>query len=171
MASPLGTSGITVRSGFMQENAQLHHFPKNEIEWGQFIRELARWRNEYEGTVDLVSTGLSSDPVTFTATYYRYGKIVILNLPVKEGTSDSTSFFLGNVPKRIRPAVSQTVSCINLVDNGTPTRGECTIDTAGLLTFFINGVLTNFTGSGQKGFGDVAGPTLIYSLFDAARID
>ncbi len=171
MAEPIGTSEITARSGFLQENAQFARRPKNDAEWGNFIRELARWMQEYEGTTDLTSTGMTADPVTFTVTYYRYGKIVMLNLPVQESTSDDGSFFLGNLPKRIRPAVAQTVSCINLVDNGTPVQGECSISTAGLLTFNINGVLGSFTSSGAKGFGDVAGPTLIYSLFDAARID
>ncbi len=171
MAAPIGTSEITAKNGFMQENANLSRLPKNDVEWGQFIRELARWRQEYEGATDLTSTGFSSDPVTFTTTYYRYGKIVILNFPVQESTSDSASFFLGLLPERIRPAVAQTVSCINLVDNGTPVQGECLVKTDGQLQFFINGVAASFTASGAKGFGDTEVSTIIYSLFDAARID
>ncbi len=105
MAKTLGTSEITVRSGFMQENANLSRRPKNDMEWAQFIRELARWRSEYEGTVDLTSTGFTSDPVTFTVTYYRYGKIVFLTFPVQESSSDDAVFLLSSLPERIRPAV------------------------------------------------------------------
>ncbi len=172
MAAPIGTSNITARNGFLQENAQFSRMPKNDMEWSHFIRELARWRNEYEGTVDLTSvSSFDDDPVTFTATYYRYGKIVFLNLPVQESTSDTTTFSLSALPARIRPAVVQCVPCINLVDNSAPLEGECSISTAGVLTFSTDGTLASFTASGEKGFGDVGGPTLIYSLFDAARID
>ncbi len=57
------------------------------------------------------------------------------------------------------------------MDNGTPVHGECSIAANGSLSFYINGVISSFTSSGAKGFGDVATPTIVYTLFDAARID
>ena len=155
----------------MQENANLSRRPRNDAEWSRFIRELARWRSEYEGTMDLTSVGFSADPVTFAdILYFRYGKIVVINFLVKESTSDSALFQLSTIPKRIRPAVTQKVPCMNLVDNGTPTYGTCGIDTLGVLNFNFESGSGGFTSSGNKGFGDVA-PTIIYSLFDAARVD
>jgi len=171
MVVAVGTGDITVRSGFMQENANLSRLPKNDMEWSQFIRELARWRSEYEGTMDLTSIGFSGDPVTFAdILYFRYGKIVIVKFPVQESTSDSALFQLQVIPARIRPAVSQNVPCMNLVDNGTATNGTCSIAVNGVLSFNLGSGSGGFTSSGDKGFGDIA-PTIIYSLFDAARID
>ena len=173
MAAGFGSSSeITTRSGFLQENAQINHYPRDQREWTQFIRELARWRNEYEGIMDLTSNGFDADPVSFSdIPYYRYGKFVVINFQAQESTSDAALFTLSTIPARIRPAVPQTVPIINLVDNGTPTTGQCTIQAEGQLNFGLDGNSGGFTASGAKGFGDLGQTTVIYSLFDAERID
>jgi len=172
VVAQLGSSEITKRSGFLQENAQINHYPIDQREWTQFIRELARWRNEYEGTVTLTSVdSFATDPDTFACTYYRYGKIVFLIFPNNEFGSDTATFKLQTLPDRILPAVRQHVPFAGLVDNGSSANiiGSCTVGTDGVLQFGMDGNVAGFTGSGNKGF--VANNVLAYTLFDAERID
>jgi hypothetical protein len=120
----------------------------------------------------LTGTGFDTDPVSFAdIPYYRYGKFVVIGFQAQEETSDSAFFTLSTIPARIRPSVPQTVPIINLVDNGTPTTGQCTIQITGQINFGLNGNSGGFTTSGEKGFGDLGQTTVIYSLFDAERID
>ena len=175
MGLSIGTSGITTRSGFIQEHPQLNRFPRNEREWTQFIRELGRWRQEYEGEFSVSATsGFSGASPSFSDfQYFRYGKIVIIEFPVEENDSNAANFVTAPIPKRIRPARQQIVPCIGLIDNGNPvtTTGQCRITAAGNMHFGLDGAGAGFTTSGKKGFGDSAGNCIIYSLFDAARID
>ena len=165
---------LTAVNGFIQENAQIGRYPKNQMEWNGFLQELAKLIIEYEGTFDATASGFDSAYIFTGFTYYRYGKIVMIKLPVQEETSDSAAFlFSGAIPKRIRPTVTQSVPCVGLVDNGTPitTCGQARIDTDGALAFGLDSNLGGFTTSGKKGFGDAAGNVIIYSLFDAKKIN
>lgn len=166
--------GITARNAFLEEHAQIARMPRTQRDWVGFIQALQRWSPEYEGTVDMVSAGIDSTPTFTGVLYYRYGKLVIIEFPVQEGTSNSTSLFsLTSLPTRIRPTRNQIVPCPGLVDNGTPVSqcGQALVKTDGVIAFGLDNNSGGWTGSGQKGFGDVAGNCIIYSLHDAKKID
>ena len=169
-------SDITSTSRFLQNHSGIMRFPTSQREWNSFIQELSKWFLEYEGTYDAAAQGFST-VVTFTGiTYYRYGKLVMIRFPVQEessGGGSATTFVLAAMPERIWPAKNQIVPITNLVDNGAPITGagQAKIAVNGTITFGIDGADGGFTGSGNKGFGDVAAPVVIYTLFDALKSD
>ena len=167
--SPGGS--LTAINAFVAENGQMGKYPTNQREWNSFIQQLARMFVEYEGTYNATGGGFSTPP-TFTVTYYRYGKFVMLGFTTQEATSNAAAFSLTAMPTRIRPAVQQRVALAGLIDNGSPvSMGEARIATNGVISISIDGASGGFTTSGQKGFGDNDGASCIFSLFDAKRID
>jgi len=165
--------GLTAINAFVTENSQIGRYPTNQREWSYFVKELAKLTVEYEGAFNAIGGGFLN-PTTFTdILYYRYGKIVALKFPVQEDTSNAAIFSLTSLPTRIRPTATQIVPIVGLVDNGTPitTCGQCSISTTGVISLGLDGNGAGFTTSGEKGFGDVAGNTVIYTLWDATKID
>ena len=167
------SGGITKQNAFLQNNPRITRFPTNQREWNGFIQELTKLIPDYEGTYDATAAGFSGAPFAFTITYHRYGKLVMLRFPAQEATSNATTFSISSMPTRLRPAVTNIVPMPMLVDNGTPitTAGQARVSSDGVIIFGIDGADGGFTASGAKGFGDVAGPSIIYTLFDAERID
>ena len=164
---------ITSTNGFLAEHPQIARMPQNQKEWSGFIQALQRWTQEYEGEITLTATAGWTTTPTFDCFYYRYGKIVVLELPATEATSNSTTLMrMGTLPTHLRPARQQIVPCPGLVDNGTPVteNGQCVVTTTGGLEFGLDNTGGGWTGSGAKGFGDDTGNCIIYSLHDAARI-
>lgn len=168
----LFTGDITAKNTFILDNASLGRYPTSQREWNEFIKELAKYIVEYEGTYSPLGTGFNG-AFNFGVTYYRYGKIVVLKFDVQEEDSNLAVFTLAAMPARIRPTVQQIVPITGLVDNNVPvtTCGQAKILTDGTIVFGIDGAEAGFATSGKKGFGDIAGNSIIYSLFDANKID
>src|SRR5262249_16354626 len=65
------------------------------------------------GTFTATGAGFSSPP-TGTATWYKIGNSVTLNLPALSGTSNSTSFTITGLPAAIQPAtLDQAIPVVN----------------------------------------------------------
>lgn len=119
--------------------------------------------SSYTGTL----TGYASPP-TGTIYYCKIGAHVTLFVPSAgsglSGTSNATSMTITGMPAAIRPTRTQIVQFPGVGDNsaliGDGEQILAQIDTAGVITFLINGSSTAFTASGTKGTG--LGGTITY---------
>ena len=78
-------------------------------------------------TFEVTYGGFSADPSATTATYYRFGRLVLIELPVGTGTSNSTSFSISGLPAAIRPASTQYAHVPFAEDNGSANSGGAVV--------------------------------------------
>lgn len=170
MAKPVSSSDITQRNGYLEEHPQVSNMPRDFREWHAFIQALQRWHIQYEGELSLENTVEFSDSPTFTAKYFRHGKIISLRFGNVTGSSDQVTFSLtAFLPAHLRPALQQTVLMPGLVDNGTTQTGYARIQTNGTINFALSYNESGFTASGTKGISG-NGYTISYALHDTDRI-
>lgn len=114
-----------------------------------------------EGTYTGTLTGCTTSP-TGTITYTLTGKIVSLNIPVIQATSNTTDMTVTGMPAHIRPSISKSLPTGPLKDNGNPTTTQTTsilILTNGTLSFSLNGSGAGFTNANNKGMSTNLGIT------------
>lgn len=107
-------------------------------------------------------TGMTTT-ITGTMSYLKISNWIFLNVNTAiNGTSNSTTFTINNVPAALQPGAARIATCL-LTDNGIAIGGWASINGANI-TFGtgINNNATGFTGSGTKGLP--AGFQLAYSL-------
>lgn len=127
--------------------------PQNVREWVKFLETLF-----FSNTCTLSLTGCTSTP-SETVRYSVSAGIVALQLPLIQGTSNSTTATLQTLPLQLRPASAK--SAIGIVkDNGALAIGSYSIGTDGIIQLTPTVGSVNFTSSGSK--GAVGG--LIYQL-------
>jgi len=127
--------------------------------------------NENFETGSFVGTwvGFSSDPSNDTVTWFRQGNIMNVILPVGDGTSNATSFGIGDMPAAVRPTTAQYGHLPFANDNGAHLAGGVgwQIATDGAFTFAPADATydtTGWTASGQKGLQTIG--NLFYRLRD-----
>jgi len=120
------------------------------------------------GTFTVTATGLTTAP-TGTATWSRVGNLVLLNLPLVTGTSNSTGFSFTGLPAAIQPATltQQIALPASTVENaGALLSASASIlitAGSGTITFLNNGSATGFTNT-ATGKGLDASVTVGYLL-------
>lgn len=117
------------------------------------------------GTFTLTGTGFSST-VTSTATWYRIGNIVALNIGTLQGTSNATTFTATGLPAAITPNVTQSQPCFDMLDNSAGTVATAQFNSGSATITFQKsfGVTTAWTNGGTKGVNNTNGTTLFYQL-------
>lgn len=108
-----------------------------------------------EGTYTGTLTGCTTEP-TITIRYALTGNLVILQVPVSTGTSNTTAFTITGAPTAIRPTGSTAAGYANVysfTNNGTLEYGTVGVamTATGILSFVRSGSGTGFTNSGAKG--------------------
>lgn len=121
-------------------------------------------------TFECTYTGFSADPAGTTATWYRFGRLIQLSLPIGTGTSNSTSFGIAGLPASIRPTTTQYCHVPFATDNsGAVAAGAIvSVTSASSMTIALNTgaySATSWTGSGTKGLTTDA--TIWYRVEDA----
>lgn len=122
------------------------------------------------GTFTLTGTGFTAG-VTSTATWYRIGRLVALNVGNgMQGTSNATTFTMTGLPAALQPssigAGSQTQVCADLTNNGVAVFGNAAISNGSGTISMGNGPNAGaaWTNAGVKGFFDSGGSTIFYML-------
>jgi hypothetical protein len=117
------------------------------------------------GTFTLTGTGFAAG-TTSTATWYRIGNVVVLNIGTLQGTSNATTFTATGLPAAITPNLTQTQPCFDMLDNGAGTVAAAQFSSgSGTITFQKSfGVTTAWTNAGTKGVNNSGGTTLVYQL-------
>ena len=119
------------------------------------IDDVPRYSENFETDTYTVSwTGFSSAPAQTTASYYRFGRMVQLILPLGTGTSNSTGFGAANMPNAIQPSTKQFAYLPFGQDNSAHTDLVAEINTNGTITFSPAGATydeAGWTASGSKG--------------------
>jgi len=118
------------------------------------------------GTFTLTGTGFTTG-VTSTATWYRIGNLVALNVGTgMQGTSNATTFTMTGLPAAITPNVAQTNMCADLENNGAAVFGSAQFTSGSGTISMGNGAQASaaWTNAGQKGFFNSGGSTIFYLL-------
>jgi hypothetical protein len=118
------------------------------------------------GTFTLTGTGFTVAP-TSTATWYRIGNVVLLNVGALQGTSNATTLTATGLPAAIQPSLAQTVPSCDMEDNGAVLPNSSASFAAGSGTSTFNPTQAasgSWTNSGVKGFRNTGGTTLVYLL-------
>jgi len=142
----------------------------NDVQIWQ-VDDVPRYRENFDsGSFTALWSGFSSDPAATTANWYRMGRLIYLELPVGNGTSNSTSFQISGVPTAIRPDSQQIISLPFATDNGSVVAGGCSarISTSGTIYLAPGDATYNesgWTASGNKGLNNSA--ILIYRHKDS----
>lgn len=116
------------------------------------------------GSFTVTYTGMSS-VTTGTATWTRYGRVVVLTLPSLTGTSNVNTFTITGLPAVIQPAtLSPTCSTTNAVSSGSASQVAYAKFAAGsgTITMFVAGVSNGWGATSLKGFDGA--PSLTYSI-------
>ncbi|SRR6266404_3352217 len=116
------------------------------------------------GTFTATYTGMTAS-VTGTATWTRIGKLVLLNLPVATGTSNSASFTVTGLPAAIQPATLTQIVPVGFAQNnsGVVTNAAAQITAgSGTITMWVAGS-TLWTNAGTKGISNNS-QTIAYLL-------
>ena len=126
------------------------------------IDNVPRQRSNFlTGTFEVTYTGFSADPSATTATYYQQGRFVFLELPVGNGTSNSTEFTMTGLPVAIRPTTTQYHFVPYAADNSSVSGGAIVqILNSSQMEIALAGVTfstTTWTASGTKGLNTYAG--------------
>jgi hypothetical protein len=119
----------------------------------QLITPAATSLNSFAATWGGFSTPPAQPNVFYRRTGY-FGAITIGATPLT-GVSNATTFSLSGLPAIIRPTIlTQTVSCVGLIDNGAnvTTPSVAQILSTGVVSFFKDLTLGAWTASGNKGF-------------------
>ena len=121
-------------------------------------------------TVGMTWAGFSADPSNTDAEVYRMGRLVIIELPVGTGTSNSTGFSIGTIPTDLRPSTTQYFTLPYATDNGSLVVGGCVaqINTDGSIVFSLAGAAfgtATWTASSTKGITTTG--TILYRLDDS----
>lgn len=101
--------------------------------------------------------GFGTPPAQPNVFYRRTGNLVALTFGATPltGVSNATTFSLGGLPAIIRPSiVTQTLSCVGLIDNGAnvTTPSVAQVLSGGSINFYKDLTLGVWTGTGNKGF-------------------
>lgn len=104
-----------------------------------------------------------------TITYRRTGNLAAVTFLANTATSTSTSLSLSGLPAAIiSTALSQTVPCLGMTDNGVALTSAsiAIVSATGTITFFKDPSQALWTNGGQKGFNGLngVGPTIVYVL-------
>ena len=182
---PGGGGGTNPPTGFSYDadqrlltNGQIARLPTTQAEWNGFIKELNKWIKNETGSFDPTFVGFSSDPGQMssqgpTVLWHRYGQMVTLVFYFDNGTSDSTSFQISNLPDNITPAYNQVCHIGNLQDAGVEITAPClvAITTGNDIIFYSDNQFGLWTNSAAKGFTDTRPPmSITYSLFEPSKL-
>ena len=100
------------------------------------------------GSFTATLTGCTTSP-TGTCFYTKVGNVVALELPLVNGTSNTTDASLTGLPERLRMQSASVNAFCLLVDNSISISGTISISTSTAMTLAIPNAL--FTASGTKG--------------------
>jgi len=162
------------RAERLTRSPQLTRMPQNQREWDRFIYELNKLvRNEVSG-FEPVLTGFSANPTDPYVWYHRYGQFVYMEFAFTDGTSNSTSFSITNLPTSITPNVQQRCLVNGIMEDDTGGVGgdlllgsSALVGSDGTIKFYptanANG---NWTASNTKGFSMPSGQyaSILYTL-------
>jgi hypothetical protein len=103
------------------------------------------------GSFNGTGTGFSPAPI-FACKWSKMGNIVIITVTSTQGTSNATTWSIGQLPAAITPVTSRNVAVPFLQDSGASTNGAAQANSGGFLQFY-KGASTSggWTASGQKG--------------------
>lgn len=109
-------------------------------------------RNLYEyGTFTFTGTGFADPAPTGTASYARYGNMVIIDMPQISGTSNATTFTLTGLPAALKPSADRSIFIRTRDNAGTITTSIAAIVSAtGVINVYNTVASTGFTASGTK---------------------
>ena len=129
-------------TGFYRDTANQIGIALGGVSAGQIV----------SGTFTATGNGFSGS-VTGTATYQRFGNIVVLQLPNLSGTSNATTFTVTGLPSIIQPSVAR-ICRINAVDNGSAVVDGQTVAgftaASGTITIYKAANASGWTNSGTK---------------------
>jgi hypothetical protein len=118
------------------------------------------------GTFTLTGTGFTA-AVTSTATWYRIGNLVALNVGSgMQGTSNATTFTMTGLPAAITPNVNQTNICADLENNSANIFGTAQFVSGSSTITMGAGANAGaaWTNAGTKGFANSGASTIFYLL-------
>lgn len=107
------------------------------------------------GTFPATLTGCTTAP-TVTVKWFKNGNVITAIIPGVTATSNSTACTLTGMPANLWPLSAQTFGVAALLNNGAAGIGGISLDTAGVLSLFVNATSSGFTASGTKGISSPA---------------
>src|ERR1035437_2148827 len=124
--------------------------------WRDWLQKLGAWVSTSGGSVSVSLT--SGGGATISATLVE--GIVVLNLPLYEEATTTSTLIITGLPSILRPTVTKRV--ITPVENrGIMSIGAVDITAAGILYFYPDQTMSSFLPHGIKGF---AKNSITYSL-------
>jgi hypothetical protein len=110
----------------------------------------------FSGTFTGYASGIPNN-----VTWARYGKLVMLNMPLFASTSNATTFTMTGLPAALQPTTIGHECFVSAEDNGANVIGIASITNTGTITFYKSVSGGAWTGSGTKGMRNC---TLCYFL-------
>jgi len=159
-----------ISKDFFLNSGVMQRFPVSQAEWNFFMQEWAQTQSASSFTPTL--TGWSSGPSGAVVGWRREFNIIHAQYgAVSEGTSDTTTFIITNLPAEITPAANVWTTWAGLAtDNGVGGAyysGTAKILTTGTIQLYPGSDGTGWTAANAKGFSFVGGECYFsYRLFD-----
>ena len=151
------------RTDYVRNNPVLQRIPDSQRFWTDYMQEINRVIHEgRSGTFTPTFTGFSTDPAGGKVYWKQSGALVTLIFEaLGQGTSDTTSFTISNLPEDLQPDAAQVCAVVGLIDNGVESWGSAIVS-GDSVTFVYQGVnnATSWTGSGSKGFVTAVGASM-----------